>query len=1069
MADGKVTIDIILDENGAVKGIKGLEESLGGVGEKAKSVGGSFKGMLAGLGVFKLVSGAVSLVSDSIGGAIKRFDTLNNSTRVFENMGFAAKDTDAMMENLNNSISGLPTPIDSAISSVQLLVGSVGDLDRSQEIFAALNNGILGFGGSTEQVENTVTQLSQAFSNGKVDAETWNSMIDSGLGPTLNALAKQMGMTTGEMKSSLSDGTISVESFQDSLIKLNKEGGGGLVSLEKIAQDSTAGIGTGFANAKTAVTRGVEGIIAAIDEALAGANLGGIGGVIAAIGSGFESALSSVSAFVPVIGQVFATIAGSTAFQSLIEVIGLVIDKFTSMSSSFMESQAFENLKNAAMELAEAILSIDFVAVVKEVGSLVDKWAPLIVGITGAIVAFQAISTIVPIVTAAFAGFKILVTLVKTVGLIQTAFTLLAPIIGAISWPIVAVAAVIGVLIAAGVALYQNWDTVKAKAIEVWTAISDFFSGVWTSTVELGKSVWASLSEFFSGLWTSISEGAISIWTSISTFFSDLWTSITMAAQAAWSSFTAMLSSVWANILAVATPVFTAIGSFISTIWDGIKIATEFVWNIIKGIIFVVVGAVAIFIMTMFNGIKNIVTTVWNAVSTVTSTVWAAISAVVINIVTVIWTYISNIFNQIAAFVTVIWTAIATFISTTWTTIYTTVSTWIQQVWAVVSAVFNQVAAFVTTIWTSISTFISTTWNAIYTTVSSWLSQVWAVVSSIFNQVAAFVSSVWAAISNVITTAWSKIYNAVSSAVNRVMSVVSSVFNAVKNVITNIWNSVSSTTVSIWNTIRNAVSNAVNAVKSVITSVFNAVKSVISNVWNSVKSTTSSVWNSIKSTISNILNNIKSTFSNIFDSLKSTVTNAFNNVVSAVGSGMSSAYNKVKEYITKFYDAGQNIIGSIVDGIKSKVSAVTDAVGNVANTIRDFFPFSPAKRGPLKKLHKVDFGWAITTAIGKSKNKVNNAMNDLVEIPDLNSVNGLGSTLNGRISLPRTSKAMPTLNNPSFGSGGYTGQNSSKTIQNDNGVTIHIEKIENNTDQDIPQALEEAAWIIDRERKRLDG
>jgi len=45
VADGKVTIDIILDENGAVKGIKGLEESLGGVGDKAKTVGGSFKGM----------------------------------------------------------------------------------------------------------------------------------------------------------------------------------------------------------------------------------------------------------------------------------------------------------------------------------------------------------------------------------------------------------------------------------------------------------------------------------------------------------------------------------------------------------------------------------------------------------------------------------------------------------------------------------------------------------------------------------------------------------------------------------------------------------------------------------------------------------------------------------------------------------------------------------------------------------------------------------------------------------------------------------------------------------------
>lgn len=55
-------------------------------------------------------------------------------------------------------------------------------------------------------------------------------------------------------------------------------------------------------------------------------------------------------------------------------------------------------------------------------------------------------------------------------------YTAVGVAILSINWPLVALAAAIAVAIAAGVWLWQNWDMVKAKAIEIWGAIKEFFT-----------------------------------------------------------------------------------------------------------------------------------------------------------------------------------------------------------------------------------------------------------------------------------------------------------------------------------------------------------------------------------------------------------------------------------------------------------------------------------------------------------------------------------------------------------------------------------------------------------------
>ncbi len=369
----KLTRDIELTESQAVKLKSELASAkTGGLDQASKStssltqklgVGTVAMGSFIGAIGATVVGKAFSLITNNVQGAITRIDTLTNATRNFQNMGVKTSVVNTQMNNLKNAINGLPTSLDSAVSGVQLLTSSLnGNMPQSVSVFKALNDGILGFGGTTEQVTNSITQLSQAFSNGKIDAETWNSLIDSGLGPTLNAMAKQMGITTGALKSGLSDGSISVSQFNDALVNLDKNGGGGIASLSKIAQDSTSGIGTSIANAKTAVTRGVADMITAVNNGIKSLDITtplgkitGIGSIISQLGTVVEQTFEAIGQAIPrafsgLSGVIRSLVGSGNQIQTLFATILTTI-------SGVLGTMDFSALTNLAQAILPALQS----------------------------------------------------------------------------------------------------------------------------------------------------------------------------------------------------------------------------------------------------------------------------------------------------------------------------------------------------------------------------------------------------------------------------------------------------------------------------------------------------------------------------------------------------------------------------------------------------------------------------------------------------------------------------------------------------------------------------------------
>lgn len=557
---------------------------------------GNFGKSLAKAGTYGLaikgVSAAVDMVKGSVSGAISRIDTLNNSQRVFENMGFSAKASKAMMEDLSGSIKGLPTSLDSAVKGVQLLASNTGDIGKSQKLFAALNNGILGFGGTTAQVENSIVQLSQAFSNGKVDAETWNSMIDGGLGPALNALAKQMGLTTGQFKSGLSDGSISVEKFQSALINLNDKGGGGLKALSTIAKDSTAGIGTSIEIMKTAVIRGVAEVIKGFDAFIQGVTGMGLADIFASIGSGMEAGLK---AMVPLFEKL--TPIAKTAFEALqtglsavVEFLQPVIAKITEFVGGFLKTEEASTIFGAVVEGIKGYIA-----------ALVEYWTGVFSGDNSVFNSFVRVFNAIKDVA---------------VPILQDAITFIQSIVGQLT------------------AFWQaNGQTIIEAVKNAFSIIASIIEFIMPAVQVVIQTVWENIKGLFQGA-LNIILGAIKVFSSLFTGdWSGIWSGIKQIAAGAWTFLTAGISNAWNAIRALTSVVWNGIKSVTVSVWNGIKAAISGAINGAKSIVSSVVNGIKSTVSNVFNGIRNIATNVWNGIKSAITRPIEAAKNTVLNIV----------------------------------------------------------------------------------------------------------------------------------------------------------------------------------------------------------------------------------------------------------------------------------------------------------------------------------------------------------------------------------------------------------------------------------------------------
>jgi phage-related protein len=77
------------------------------------------------------------------------------------------------------------------------------------------------------------------------------------------------------------------------------------------------------------------------------------------------------------------------------------------------------------------------------------------------------------------------------------------------------------------------------------------------------------------------------------------------------------------------------------------------------------------------------------------------------------------------------------------------------------------------------------------------------------------------------------------------------------------------------------------------------------------------------------------------------VTSGFSQISSAIGGALHNAYQAILNFGVNMYNAGANLISQLIGGIKSMLGPVGNAVGAIVQRAKDYFNWSPAKRGPL--------------------------------------------------------------------------------------------------------------------------
>lgn len=191
--------------------------------------------------------------------------------------------------------------------------------------------------------------------------------------------------------------------------------------------------------------------------------------------------------------------------------------------------------------------------------------------------------------------------------------------IAVLTSPITLVIAAIAALIAIGVLLYQNWDTVVEFAKTAWQGLCDFISGICQAMGEFFSGLWTKLQEIFEpiGQWFGEKfqqawDAIVNIFTPIGSWFGERWADVTSALANIGAWFTDMFQKAWTGL----TNIFSKLGSWFGERWADVTNALSNVSN---------------WFGEMFTNAYNAVKDAFSSIGDFFSGVWDTVKSIFVN------------------------------------------------------------------------------------------------------------------------------------------------------------------------------------------------------------------------------------------------------------------------------------------------------------------------------------------------------------------------------------------------------------------------------------------------------